>query len=41
LIFFASNPDVVDSLTGDITTALENIDSQSFFAAWQPTSVIK
>lgn len=41
LIFFASNPSVVDSLTGDITTALENIDSQSFFAAWQPTAVIK
>lgn len=41
LIFFASNPDVFDSLTGDITTALENIDSQSFFAAWSPTTVIK
>ena len=34
LIFFATNPDVVDSLTGDITTALESIDNQSFFAAW-------
>ena len=41
LIFFASNPAVATSLTGDVTTALENIDSQSFFAVWQPTAVIK
>lgn len=41
LIFFATNPNVVDSLTGDITTALENIDSQSFFATWVATQLIK
>jgi cerevisin len=41
LIFFATNPDVVDSLTGDITTALENIDNQSFFAAWTSGVQIK
>jgi hypothetical protein len=41
LIFFATNPDVVDSLTGDITTALENIDSQSFFATWNPSQSLK
>ena len=41
LLFFATNPDVVESLTGDISTALENIDSQSFFATWAPGQVIK
>ena len=35
LIFFASNPDVTESLTGDISTALESMDSQSFFAVWR------
>jgi tRNA/tmRNA/rRNA uracil-C5-methylase (TrmA/RlmC/RlmD family) len=34
LIFFATNPAVTESLTGDISTALENIDNQSFFATW-------
>ena len=34
LIFFATNPAVTESLTGDISTALENIDNQSFFASW-------
>lgn len=34
LIFFAANPDVQTSLDGEVATALENIDSQSFFAAW-------
>jgi hypothetical protein len=34
LIFFAVNPAVTESLTGDISTALENIDNQSFFAFW-------
>jgi subtilisin family serine protease len=34
LIFFATNPTVVESLEGDIVTALENVDNQSFFAAW-------
>ena len=41
LLFFATNPDVVESLTGDISTALENIDSQSFFATWAPAQIIK
>jgi hypothetical protein len=41
LIFFATNPDVEVSISGDITTALESIDSQSFFATWYPTHQIK
>jgi hypothetical protein len=41
LIFFATNPSVEVSLTGDITTALENINSQSFFATWYPSNMIK
>jgi hypothetical protein len=41
LIFFATNPAVTVSLTGDITTALENIDSQSFFATWYPSQQLK
>jgi len=34
LIFFAVNPAITESLTGDVSTALENIDNQSFFAFW-------
>lgn len=41
VIFFASNPSVVSSLTGDIATALENIDNQSFFASWIEAQSIK
>ena len=41
LIFFASNPNVVESLDGDVSTALENIDNQSFFAAWVKSQMIK
>lgn len=41
LIFFASNPAVTSSLTGDISTALENIDNQSFFAQWIKNQFIK
>jgi len=41
LIFFASNPNVTSSLTGDISTALENIDNQSFFAQWIKNQYIK
>lgn len=41
IIFFASNPSVVSSITGDIATALENIDNQSFFASWLNNQQIK
>jgi len=41
IIFFATNPNVTESLTGDIATALENIDNQSFFAAWVKSLSIK
>lgn len=41
IIFFATNPAVQESLTGDISTALENIDNQSFYAAWVNLQSIK
>jgi hypothetical protein len=41
LIFFATNPSLEVSVNGDITTALESIDSQSFFATWFPSTGIK
>lgn len=34
MIFFAVNPDYNGDVSTDIASALENLDSQSFFAAW-------
>jgi subtilisin family serine protease len=41
LIFFVVNPDEVDNISADISTVLESIESQSFFASWQPKAFIK
>ena len=42
IFFFISNPEITDnSVFGDVATALENIDNQSFFAAWVKGQVIK
>lgn len=41
LIFFVVNPADIENIGADISTALESIESQSFFATWSPTAFIK
>lgn len=39
LIFFATNPDVTTSITTDLSSALENVNAQSFFATVAPLAL--
>jgi subtilisin family serine protease len=39
LIFFATNPDVTTSITSDLSSALENVNAQSFFATVAPLAL--